>query len=114
MKKVIYAALAFSPVMALAQNLGPLTNILNFVQTVVRTLIPIAFGLAIVFFFYGLAQYIRSAGDPKKAAEGKSIMIYGTIAIAVMISIYGLAAWLQQLLGITPTATTTVPTVTGL
>lgn len=114
MKKVIYAALAFSPVMAFAQQLGGLTNIVLFIQSTVRALIPIAFGLAIVYFFYGLAQYIRSAGDPKKAAEGKSIMIYGTIAIAVMISIYGLAEWLRNVLGVSNTTTGTAPTVSNL
>lgn len=114
MKKVIYAVLAFSPALAFAADLSNLQQILDFIQRTVRTLIPIVFGLAIVYFFWGLVQYIRSAGDPKKAAEGKSIMIYGVIAIAVMISIYGLAAWLQQAFGISATSTVNVPTVNGL
>ncbi len=113
MKKVIYAVMSTMPALAFAQNLpntSGLTAIVTFIGNTVKALIPIVFGLAIVYFFWGLATYIRAAGDPKKAAEGKSIMIYGVIAIAVMISIYGLVAWLQNVLGITPGTTVTVPT----
>jgi hypothetical protein len=117
MKKVIYGALSFMPALAFAQTAPNLTNldaIVAFFSRTVRALIPIIFGLAIVYFFWGLIQYIRSAGDPKAAANGKSIMIYGVIAIAVMISIYGLVAWLQNLLGVSSIGTVTPPTVNGL
>jgi hypothetical protein len=118
MKKVIYAVLASVPALGFAQspNLTGLDAIVAFIAKTVGALIPIIFGLAIIYFFWGLIQYIRSAGDPKKAAEGKSIMIYGVIAIAVMISIYGLVFWLQNLLGISPTSTPVggVPSVPGL
>ena len=114
MKKFIYGVLAFGPVIALAQGTASLTAIVTFISATVASLIPIMFGLAIVYFFWGLTKYIRSAGDPKGAAEGKSIMIYGVIAIAVMASIYGLVNYLQSLFGITAVTTTTVPLVTGL
>ena len=116
MKKFIYGVLAFGPVLALAQtpNTSGLTAIVTFIGTTVRSLIPIMFGLAVVYFFWGLTKYIRAAGDPKGAAEGKSIMIYGVIAIAIMASIYGLINYLQGLFGISATGTVQVPTVTGL
>ena len=113
MKKFIYGVLVFGPVLALADT-APLTAIVTFISATVRSLIPIMFGLAVVYFFWGLTKYIRSAGDPKGAAEGKSIMIYGVIAIAVMASIYGLVNYLQSIFGITAATTTTVPLVTGL
>ncbi len=108
--------MSFMPAFAFAQtpDLTGLDAIVAFIGRTVRSLIPIIFGLAIVYFFWGLIQYIRAAGDPKKAAEGKSIMIYGVIAIAVMISIYGLVAWLQNLLGISSIGAVTPPQVTGL
>ena len=116
MKKVVYGLLAFAPIIALAQNANTqvLTDIVTFIANTVRSLIPIMFGLAIVYFFWGLIQYIRSAGDPKAAAEGKTIMIHGVIAIAVMASIFGLVAWLQGIFGIDSTTTARPPTVTGL
>ncbi len=116
MKKIVYAVLAFAPGLALAQNpnFGGLDSIVAFIGRTVRSLIPIFFGLAIIYFFWGLIEYIRSAGDPKKAAEGRSIMIYGVIAIAIMISLYGLVAWLQNVLGISSNATANIPVVNGL
>ena len=114
MKKFIYGVLVFSPMLALAANVTGLTEIVTFIANTVSSLIPIMFGLAIIYFFWGLTKYIRSAGDPKGAAEGKSIMIYGVIAIAIMASIYGLVNYLQDLFGISATGTIQVPTVTGL
>lgn len=118
MKKVIYGAVSLLPTLAFAQattaSLSFLPTLVGQVGTAIRLLIPIMFGLAIIFFFWGLIQYIRSAGDPKAASEGKSIMIWGVIAIAVMISVYGLVAWLQGVVGINPNATVNIPVVPGL
>ena len=117
MKKIALTAGAlFAPVLALAQtpNLTGLQAILTFIATTVKTLIPIVFGLAIVFFFWGLVTFLRAAGDPKAQEAGRNQMIWGVIAIAVMISIYGLVAWLQSTFGVQNITTGAVPTVTGL
>jgi hypothetical protein len=115
MKKVIYAVVLFAPALALAQtNFGNLDAIVAFIKRTIAALIPVLIGLAIIYFFWGLIKYIRSAGDPKAASEGKSIMIYGVIAIAVMLSIYGLVTWLQTTLGISNAGTIQPPTVVGL
>lgn len=107
--------MAFAPVLALAQTgneiVGTATNLANGFKQIVNILIPAFFGLAIIYFFYGVAKYILSAGDPKAAGEGKSIMIYGIIAIAVMASIYGIVGFLQRSLGVTPGTTPTLPQV---
>ena len=119
MKKVIYAVVStgmlFTPVFAFAAvNFTVLLDLETQGGQIVAKVIPIIFALGIIYFFYGIVQYIRKAGDPKAAAEGKSIMIYGVIAIAVMVSIYGLVTWLQDTLGISTTATIVLPTVPGL
>ena len=117
MKKVIYVAMSFAPILALAQVASPGTNlqpIVDFISKTVAAFIPILIGLALIYFFWGLIKYIRSAGDPKAASEGKSIMIYGVIAIAVMVSIMGLVAWLQQAFGVGTDTAITPPTINGL
>jgi len=118
MKKVIYSLLAFGPVLALADNgtgISYLTSWVTGFGTIVKLLIPIMFGLAIVYFFWGMIKFISAAGDAEKAKEGKSIMIYGVIAIAVMASLYGLIAWLTGIFGVGAGAGTIGgPTVTGL
>lgn len=118
MNRFIYTVLSFLPAFALAQprtaNLDNLGNFVTQIGGVVARIIPVMFALAIVYFFWGVIKYIRSAGDPKEADAGKSIMIYGVIGIAVMASIYGLIAWLQGTLGVGSGGTVILPIVPGL
>lgn len=114
MNKFIYGAMSLFPVFAFAQatkTLGLLTDLVRQGKTIIDLLIPMAFAVAIIYFFYGVAKYIGKAGDPKEAAAGKSIMIYGVIAIAVMASLYGIIAYLQASLGVNSGATITVPKI---
>ncbi len=57
--------------------------------------------LALIFFFWGLAKYILSAGDEEKKTEGRNIMIYGVIALFVMVSVWGLTTLLGNTFGVT-------------
>ncbi len=118
MKKVIYGLMSFAPVLAFAQapttDFGFLENLVRQVGNAIALVIPIMLGLAIIYFFWGLVQYIKSAGDPKAAAQGKSIMIYGIIAIFVMVSVYGIVGWLQGVIGIDANAGINEITVPGL
>ena len=117
MKKVIYGVLAFSPALALAANVNTsnLDAIITFLKNAVKSVIPIVFGLAIIFFFWGLIEFIRASGDAKLRAEGRGRMIYGVIAIAVMVALYGLIAWLGNTFGVDTQATLgNIPTVPGL
>jgi hypothetical protein len=115
MKKFIYGLLAFSPLLALATtpkaDIAFLGTAAGQLSRIVNILIPVAFGLAIIYFFWGLAQYIRSAGDPEAAAKGKSIMIYGIIAIAVMASMWGLVGWLASIFGVGGGTAPTIPSI---
>ncbi len=111
MKKFIYAALAFAPVMAFAQNLGNLGSLVSQFGGIVTKVIPIIFAIALIYFFWGLVVFLRAAGDPKAKEAGQNQMIWGIIAIAVMLSVYGLVYWLQQNLGITNNGTINPPTV---
>lgn len=119
MKKLIYAVMSFVPVLALAavpaadQNLTGISTLISSIGRIVNQIIPLLFAVAIIFFFWGLLEFVRSAGNEEKAKEGKSHMIYGVIALAVMVSIYGLIAWLQGTFGIDANAGSNlnIPTV---
>ncbi|MDQ5949336.1 MAG: hypothetical protein QG589_462 [Patescibacteria group bacterium] len=119
MKKVIYAAMSFAPVLALAQSGGggltqtisSFSGIPAILKNIVTGLIPVLFALAILYFFWGLIEYIRAAGDPKKASEGKSIMIYGLVAIFIMATLFGIISWLQGSLGVSSGGGFTTPTI---
>ncbi len=108
-KAIIVSGSYLLPLLALAQDLSGLTNLVNQIADIIRLIGPVVFGLAIIYFFWGVAKYILAAGDPGEASKGKSIMIYGVIAIAVMASIYGLVAFLQTSFGIDTATTINVP-----
>lgn len=63
--------------------------------TLVNILLWVFSSLAVLMFFWGIMKYIKSAGDAKAAQEGKSIMIYGAIALFVLFSIFGIIRFLR-------------------
>jgi uncharacterized membrane protein YidH (DUF202 family) len=102
MKKYIVAGAAFLlPAMAFAQTFPYITSVLNFIQGFVKSATPVVVGLAVLFFLYGLMKFILAAGNEDAKDEGKRIMIWGVIALFVMVSVWGLVTLLQTNLGVT-------------
>ena len=66
--------------------------------------------LALVWFLWGLAMYILS-GPGEKADEGRSRMIYGIIALFVMISVWGLVRVLSNTFGTAAGGSAPIPGV---
>ena len=88
MKKITFAGvLALAPAVVLAQDIG---SILGIVRDLINTLLPIIIALSLLFFFWGLAKYILSAGDEGARSEARNIMIWGVIILFVMVSVWGL------------------------
>ncbi len=73
-----------------------LTAIGSFGNLIIR----IIFGLTLIYFFWGTAQFVLHAGDAKKREDGKQRMLWGVIAIFVMFSLYGIISWISFTLGI--------------
>ncbi len=68
---------------------------------VASTLIPLAFGLCVVYFFWGVAKYIKSsAGSEKAAEEGKRIMGWGLVGLFVAFSIWGIITLIRNEFGL--------------
>jgi hypothetical protein len=116
MKKFILASLAAAPVFAFAQQLGNVETFMRSIGRLIDLALPMVVALALLGFFYGLAKFVFNAGDDGAREEARSIMIWGVIALFVMVSVWGLVQFLGNALGITPGATgsPTVPTVQGL
>lgn len=54
-------------------------------------LVPVLFAIAFIVFLYGIASaYIFSRGDPERVKEGHKLVLWGIIAFAIMISVWGL------------------------
>lgn len=114
-KALVLGAAAFAPFIASAQVSGNPSNILQFMNTlnkVFAAIVPIMVALALIYFIYGLAEYILESGSVEKKEEGRTRMIYGTIAMFVIASVWGLVYFLQDALGVQKVQQIAAPGVT--
>jgi hypothetical protein len=77
-----------------------LRTLIDRVGVIVSDLILLMAGVALLAFFYGLAKFIFKAGDEKGIEEGKNIMLWGLVALFVLVSVWGIIAFFQRDLGI--------------
>jgi hypothetical protein len=107
-------ALSFIPLLAFAAdpvavdtcaNLkGPfksIAQIFNWAScTLIKTIVPFLFTLATAAFIWGIIQYFINPDNEEKRKKGKSYMIWGIIALFVMISMWGLVGVLSNTFGV--------------
>lgn len=58
-------------------------------------LIPIAFGLCTLYFFWGVAKYIKVQSENEKE-EGRKAITWGIIGIFVVSAVWGIVFFLQS------------------
>jgi hypothetical protein len=87
------------PAIASAQDLGPFDTLVSNLEGIINSLFPVATGLALLGFFFGLAKYIFQAGDDEAQEDAKQFMIYGVIALFLIASIAGIIELLGQAFG---------------
>ncbi|HEY4504391.1 MAG TPA: hypothetical protein VJI73_01325 [Candidatus Paceibacterota bacterium] len=74
----------------------------NFIG-ILRPFVTVLIGLALVVFLWGVIQFIIASGDTQKVEEGKKTMLWGIIALFVMVSIQGIVYLLANSLDIRDT-----------
>ncbi|MEK7586489.1 MAG: hypothetical protein AAB453_01315 [Patescibacteria group bacterium] len=94
-----------------AETTGTIQGVVCTIGGIISSAVPIVMTLALLFFFWGLAKYILAAGNEGSKAEGKNIMIWGVVALFVMVSVWELTALIKNSFGI-PAGT--VPSSQGL
>ena len=112
MKKVILVALTFAPAVAFAQSLSNLETLLKSVGRLIDIALPIIVAIGLLAFFWGLVKFIFAGEEAKK--EGQHHMIWGLVALFVMISVWGLVRFIGNALGVGQGDTITIPKVPGL
>lgn len=108
LKVGIAGALTFAPFLAFAETLD---GILNTVGNLVDAATPIVVALALVYFFWGLGNFILGSSDSDKRKQAIEIMIYGIIALFIMVSIWGIVNVLQSTFNVGGTQSVPVPSV---
>ncbi len=89
---------------ALALGFPLLVSAATTLQSVLKTVLdlvlqatPIAASLALLAFFWGLAMYLFNfSGKDEDKKKARDLMVYGVIAIFVLVSIFGIVALLRR------------------
>jgi hypothetical protein len=67
------------------------SDIIYIFLDLIALLIPVIASLALLVFFWGLVKFIfRVGGDEKAVGDGKKLMIWGLVALFIMVSIWGI------------------------
>ncbi|MBN2094020.1 MAG: hypothetical protein JW740_01465 [Candidatus Zambryskibacteria bacterium] len=93
MKKLIFIIFLIPNTIFAASAVDLLDSALNIVT---KILIPIAFALCLLYFFWGVVKYINKGAINEEAAkEGKRVMIWGVVGIFIAFSIWGIVKFIQ-------------------
>lgn len=90
---------AFGGIEAYIKDIGRLVQILTVLMA----------GIALLVFFWGLVKFITKAGDEAALEEGRRLMLWGVIALFVMVSVWGIILFIQTNLNIFGGGTPPIP-----
>ena len=60
------------------------------------TLVALIVGFSLIVFIWGVAKYILNAANPEARSEGRQFMLWGIVALFVVVSVWGLVQVLQE------------------
>ena len=75
-----------------------LTELIKFITRFVGSTIPIAVGLCLLIFLWGVFQVFGDAEDASKRKEGYTKIFWGLIALFVVVSLGGIVQILSNTL----------------
>jgi hypothetical protein len=96
--------------------LGNIETLVRSIGRLIDIALPIVVALGLLAFFYGLALFIFKSGDSdEEKKKGRSIMIWGIVALFVMVSVWGLVRFVGSAFGISQGQSSgDIPSVEGI
>lgn len=67
---------------------------------IINPLIGLLFALALMFFLWGLMQFILNANNEEGRTAGKNHMIWGIVGMFIMVSAYAIIDILRNTFGL--------------
>jgi cytochrome bd-type quinol oxidase subunit 2 len=109
MRKIIgfvssLALLALPAIVAAANggtfNTDTLKTTIDGLKGVVNTLLVVLSGVAVIVFIWGIIKYVLASNDGEKRKEARNYMIYGVVAFAVIVGLFGLSNAVLSFVGL--------------
>lgn len=95
LKAAVATAISVAPFAAFAAT--DLQNVFKTLGELLGIITPVIVALALLGFFWGLAMYVLNfSGDDKDKKKGRDMMVYGTLVLFVMVSVWGIVQILQD------------------
>jgi len=83
-----------------------MSALLNQIITVIlNPIIILMFGIALVYFLYGVFEFVRNADDPSAREKGGQSILYGLIGMFIMMAVFSIMNVALGTFGITTTGT---------
>lgn len=79
MMDLLYTNVAYASVDSFISNVNKL---------IINPLILLLFALAVVYFLYGVFEFISNGDNEEKKTTGKSHMIWGIVGIVIMMGVF--------------------------
>lgn len=67
-----------------------LKGLAGIVVSFLNSAVMLIMAMAVFFFVIGAIRFIATAGDEKSRAEGKQMMVWGTLSLFVMVTVWGI------------------------
>jgi hypothetical protein len=90
---------------------GNLQHVAGYINCTIKdSIIPFIFAVALATFVWGVVKFFFINSDEEaKRTQGKQFMIWGIVALTVMLSVWGLVSILQETFGITVNTSSGLP-----
>ncbi|KKU70459.1 MAG: hypothetical protein UX94_C0005G0021 [Parcubacteria group bacterium GW2011_GWA2_47_21] len=75
-------------------------DVIATLKTWVNQFIALAISIGLVVFLWGVVKYISAGGNDEKRKAGASFMVFGVIALFVMVGVWGIVNILAYTLGV--------------
>jgi uncharacterized membrane protein YidH (DUF202 family) len=86
----------FLPLFAHAVGMNGLDSVFDYFIDIFTTLVPLIMGIAVLVFLWGLVKFIARADDERERESGKQLIIWGMIALFVMVSLWSIVGFVQE------------------
>ena len=87
-----------------AQSIGGVLGLLAQANDLINRLIPFIIALTVLVFLYGIFRFVIAGGDGEQRKEAQGYIIWGVVALFVMVSVWGLVNILVRSINLDNTA----------
>ncbi len=76
------------------------TFLSHVITQILNPLIELIFAAALIYFFYGVFEFMANQSNDEAKTKGKSHMIWGIVGLAIMMGVWGILNIVLSTIGV--------------